>query len=86
MSGLGTRGSCQAFLGCPGVQSTRLGSQEGLALLSVEAVGPPCQLGGAARREGALPSLRWHPVLREMPGWAASAALAAGGQPGLGRG
>lgn len=46
----------------------------------------PRQLGRAARTEGVLPLLRWHPVLREMPPGRASAALAAGGQPGLGRG
>lgn len=64
----GLVGHHPAFLGCPGVQSRQLGSQEGPALLSVEAAGPPCPLGGAARREGALPLLCWLPVLRAMPG------------------
>lgn len=47
--------------------------------------GPPLQLGGAARGEGALPLLRWHPVLREMlPGRGGSASCGRSARAGAG--
>lgn len=45
----------------------------------------PLQLGGAARGEGALPLLRWHPVLREMlPGRGGSASCGRSARAGAG--